>query len=1045
MAKKGVPEWMDEDDLFDDDDLFEDDAAPKGKPSRSGSRRSEPAAEEPKSGRGGHAKSDDEAAEDDGEKKPSLTARLALKHAKRPGEQEVFKSPLVLTLGGGALVLAIMAGAFYFIIGRDTVTRRMEMIEGSIAEERFSQAIKELDLFLVDHPRDKYTESATMLRAKTRIDKEVTGSVPNWAKGNDAIQLYIDECRDFETFGEQYAMLAEVSGKIAVGSLKTAGERKDRSLLEVSEKAKGFLDRFSDPENPPTAKHEEIKVALQLAEASILKHEVTQRSFKEIEDALTRKKPIEALELRRQLINRYKDLESDRKLAGLMTKTLQTERGLVQVEEIDQAASKDERALPVPAPLSLTKHTRASSDETASDATIFAIAQGCCYAFDTVTGDPVWRRSVGMDIPFFPMAVETTIPGVLMFDTTYQELVLLNRLTGELVWRLMLSEQVSGEPLVHNSQVYLPTKGNHLYKIDLQTGHTATRLTFSQPVYSPPVLTRNELHLIVAGDQAMSYTLDVRELTCQQVSFTDQKPGSIDVPMLQLGELMLMIENDRSGRSAQAVLRVFDVTKCEETITERASVRLSGIVRDRPVLRGNRLFVAAVGEQFNVFTVSDDPEKEPLSPIAQPPAQSEYDGSVQLAAGADDVLWKSSNVLLRYELTQDSLKQDQSRKFEEVGATAQPLQTIGSTLFLGRLRQESDAVSVLHIDGESLDAQWESVVGTGINVVMPIRDDAVLALTKAGDVFQVTAANLVAGGFKFQPDGLLDIPYDLDVPLRACVLPNRQIAVARGGEKPHFWLINQAGKIAMDMPLDEAPTGDPVPMAGGAVFPLTSKLRLMGLRTRVEDYLGTVEQNETVQWAHLVPLDEDHIFVVDVEGRLSRLQYRKSPSFHMQQIDSIDLGSPVDVAPLVVGDQLVVTDSTGRTQVLKSNFEQVAEVKLDAPAVGKLAVAGSTVLVETSRGQLRALALTDSLKQLWSLDLKNDHLSGDPMTDGDRIVFGTMNGRVLVLNQATGAIEHSVQLDQPIEHGPLRIGPHLVVTTTDGSLYRIETVLGGAE
>ena len=260
MAKKGVPEWMDEDDLFDDDDdLFEDDA-PKSKPSRGGSR-SEAAAAEPASGRAGRSKSDD-ADDDDGEKKPSLTARLALKHAKRPGEQEVLKSPLVLTLGGGALVLAIMAGAFYFIIGRDTVTRRMEMIEGAIAEERFAQAIKELDLFLVDHPRDKYTEGATMLRAKTGIDKEVTGSVPNWPKGIDAIQAYIDECRDFETFGEQYPMLATVSGDIAVGSLKTAGERKDRTLLEVSEKAKGFLDRFSDPENPPTAKHDEIKAAL---------------------------------------------------------------------------------------------------------------------------------------------------------------------------------------------------------------------------------------------------------------------------------------------------------------------------------------------------------------------------------------------------------------------------------------------------------------------------------------------------------------------------------------------------------------------------------------------------------------------------------------------------------------------------------------------------------------------------------------------------------------------------------------------------------------
>ena len=127
MAKKGGgPDWLDDEDIFGDskddilaEDVSEDDAAAEGAPmlSRGGTGRSatrgaeedepddraesrrESRRDDSAPGRGHGEETDD----DDVDKKPSLAARMAMKHAKRPGEQESLKSPLVLGLGGGGL------------------------------------------------------------------------------------------------------------------------------------------------------------------------------------------------------------------------------------------------------------------------------------------------------------------------------------------------------------------------------------------------------------------------------------------------------------------------------------------------------------------------------------------------------------------------------------------------------------------------------------------------------------------------------------------------------------------------------------------------------------------------------------------------------------------------------------------------------------------------------------------------------------------------------------------------------------------------------
>ena len=1041
MAKKG-PDWLDEDDLFDDDegDIFEEDDESPAKPSRKDSRK----VDRKKPDNKATSSNDDDS--DDSEKKQSLAARLAARQ-KRPGEQEIMKSPFVLTLAAGAAILIVSAGAFWFIIGRDTVTKQMTLVDEAIAEQRYNQAISMLEEFLLNHGRDSYTEMATLKLAKTRIDEQIGGSAPDWEKGLQQVNQYIDDCRDFESYVEQYPMLVETAETISLGALDTAGKTKNRKLLDISEEAEPKIDQFSDQENLPVEIHEKIKLAREKAINAIRKYETTEATYKEIETYLKAKRPIDALKSRRVLLDRYPDLISDGKLAKLLEETLESERGLVSSEEIDRSASTEDRKLPVPQPLTLALRTRAVNEESSEDRTVFAIAQGCCWGVDTVTGDPVWRRPIGLNTPFFPISVDTTIPGLILFDTTHQELILLNRLTGEFVWRQPLGEAVSGSILEHEGQLYVPTLGNHLYKIDLESGLVTTRLTFSQAVFSPPVLTRDGLHLIVAGNEAVSYTLTNRPLACRRVSFTKQKPGSLNAPMLSMGELVLMPENYQSGHT---MLRVFDASDSESGLPEVTSVRLGSHVRDSPILRGNRLYVPAEGEQFNVFTVSDEPDKEPLSTIAKPPGLSTtYNGPVYLRAGADGLFWSASDFLRKFQLTQDALLEDPT-KAEAIGASAQPIQSIGRNLFVGRRQLHSDSVSLAQYDGDEIEADWRTVLGGGVLAISAVSADTAVCVTRSGDVFQISDSSIAAGGFLFRSESSLQIPVTVSAPLRSTLLPNKQIAVAGIAlsdeeAQPRLWIVDQAGNVRQQYPLDAAPVADPVPIAGGAVVALPTKLSIFGTKSaRVEDFLGTVDKKATVRWSALLPHDENHIFAIDREGKISRLQYRTSPSAHLQQVDSISIGQPIDVTPIVDQGRLFVADAGGKVQMLDVvAFEQQAIADLGAPAVGVMGLAGNLLLVETSQGELQCLKTDDKLSKIWSIPLEGDHLTGTPLVDNDQVVIATMNGKVMSINAETGETTKSLELDQFLEHGPVNVAGEIVVTSIDGSFYQIDSIIGG--
>ena len=980
----------------------------------------------------------------------TLRARLTPK-AVRPGEQDILQSPFVLMLGGGTAVLVLVSLTFWFMIGRETASRLYDAAVQELNEGKYTHAEKRFDEFLSKYPQHKLTELALIGRGKARIEKEIAGATPNWPRGLETMQEFIRRCRDLPSFPEHHDKLREYAEKTAKGAAESAeqgalraGKLEDvtaqERLLQVSRDAETIVDRYSPPDAPPDQLQKQIEAARAKAEAAIRKQTRFYTEVLEIEKAIKAKTPMLALAARQRLLDNYPGFREHKKVRALLEETLDAEKSLVTPEELDRAALTEKRQPPVPGPLSLTLHTRSRTDEVSAGRAVFAVGKDCCFGIDTVTGDPKWRRVIGLDTPFFPIRVETSVPAVLVFDTNHKELVLLNRVNGELIWRQTIGEDLGGPPLIHEGQIYLPTLANHLYRIDVDTGRIRTRLTFSQKVLAPPVLISYSKRngLVLAGDVALLYTLSIRPLlACEAVSDLGHKAGSIQSPLVKMGRLVLMAENSHLEKCR---LRALEVNEQTKRISQAAEKEINGQVRDTPVLRGKTLLVPHGQERIAAFTASDDGDQRPLTPIATHPLQNPVPGPMFLFAGPDDQVWMASSALRKLYLKTESIKLDPTEA--AVGLSSQPLQSIGRWLYVGRQMPYSRAVFFTQTDRDEMTSYWRTVVGSRVLAMTVSQQGAAVCVTEEGSVFRISAEQIEQGGFLHEAAASLKLHENLRDPLRAVLLSDGRIAVHCGAPEPRLWIVNQAGQIEQQTKLDEPLEADPVVMGTGIVLPLPGKLRYVGRQSstaRVEDFVAPVAKERKTTWVQLAALDENQLIAVDSQGKLARIQNRQQ---HLAEASKLQLDDSLDVNFCVHDGKIMLADAKARLRVLDaSSMDTLSETKLDAPASNSLWLAGDRLFVETGREHLQCFAVKPELKRLWSVPLEGNPLAGEPLVSGKLLILARKNGDVWTLDPAAGSVGRRVNVGQPLSLGPMKTGNFLVVSSIGGSLYRVESAL----
>lgn len=952
------------------------------------------------------------------------------RQTRRPGDEDILRSPLVLGLGGGAIVLLLATAIFYFIGYRQTTQQRFDAARTEFDAGNYITAIKAFDEFLNLHPRDPLSNDARRTRGAAEVLQQISGAAPNFPEGLKKLRAFIENQRDLGGFEQLTPDLTEYSKTIALGAATTAGRVFDPALLEVSNQAKSLLQSYLPKGAGPSETIQQIETAYRNSEAAILRDDVFKDHISRMSAALTAKQPRDALRVRRDLLVRYPQFASDRKLVEQMSKTLLLERELSPSLEWGHAPVREDHPGGPPV-ITLAFQGRTRTDELPVGKAVVATGGESVFGVEFVTGQPLWRRVTGPNRPFFPILDDRT-SGIILCDTNRQELLLLDQATGKLKWRLPLASAISGKPLLASDGLYVPLQSGALLAVEMQTGEARRAIQFTQPV-SGPVEISNEQRLVVAGRDEVLYILTKRPFAVEAVHDLGHAAGSIRAPLLSMASYLLAIENG----DKQARAHLLQVAASGTELTEVATQSVAGRVLDEAVIRGRDLFVPFSGEGVAAFALSDDAGQPPLTAGPTYVGKGKQEGSAYLLAGPERQLWMATGALLRLRLSTDSLQPESEPS--AIGFASQPLKYMGGYLFHGRRRPYSQGVTLTRTDRDTLTSDWQVVVsspilavagratGNGLNLV---------AVNDAGQAFRLSDRQLGSTPFLAEPASRLPLHADLIDPLLASAVNGDRLAVVCGGPEPRLWLINSAGQIESSITLPALPEAAPVLIENEIVVPLQGRLHVIRQAGRPPVQELLLPTGTPAHWLNVVATGTRQAAGLLREGVLLNLRLTEGAQPGLEEKARVELGAAARYPLAAAEGMLAVADHNQRVSVFDSQQLEPRGAKVFQQGVaGPPRLAGQRVFVEEG-DQLHCLRIEQDLPTQWSLPLTGARVT-EITQAGDQFMIGLRSGEVLRVTAASGEIQQRNPLGAPLEWGPRPFGSSQFAGTRDGSLIQV--------
>ncbi len=984
---------------------------------------------------------------DDQEESVSTRRRTALRSRQpRPGQEDTARSPLVLGLIGGSVLLVFIGAIFYFMINRQTAQEAFEVSQGLYNEGKFNAAITSLDNFLgLYGPNHELSAPAMILREKARIDQTVR-TQRDYPKGLQQLRGFEGEFQDYsEEFDAERPYVADTAQLIALEAAKSAGRTNNWELLKVSDEARSMFTSYASQEIKPAETVAMIESAKRAATAAIRKHEAQQEANAAIETAMQAADTMAAIHSWRTLVSRYPDLRTSNRTRALLQAILDRERQKVAIEDLDIQPVTEPPGSDVGEPVAPVFFVRTSTDEVSGGRAVLAVGGNCCYGIDSITGQPVWRRVIGLNSPFFPV-VDSGTASAIVFDTRLNELVRLDVNSGEQQWRVPLQDLPSSQPLITAGRILVPTLGGHLYEVELDSGNITRRVNVSQPV-STPVVLPDEQHLLLVGHQEVFYLLEIASLQCARVDYVGEGPdgghaaGSILAPLLVMGPFVLVCENNPADNTSS--VQLLDVSRPDQPLRIIARHdKVEGLVVDPPAIRGQDLYVPSTGERVTVFTVSDAPGQPHLTYVAQYPGDGGGASTTYLSTGPERQVWMASDSVRRLQVTENRVVADEAKV---IGLASQPLQYVDRKLFSGRRRPYTSAVTITPLDRRTLEGNAQAVLAAPVIAVSAAEDGSALNLaTEAGTIFQITRDQWSSGGLFPGAGERLALHQDLAEPLVAAAIGRGQIAVAAGGPEPKMWILNRLGKVDRFFPLTHSPQASPAPMAGRVLMPLAGRMKLVSItsgQSNVEEFTLPTEEVDSARWvaAHAVS-DTDAVGILR-SGHVLLLRYETSPRHYLNQVTRVALNGPVHLGADAAEGLVAVVDASNTVHLFDaSSLAQRAARQFESVS-NDVWLAGEWLFVETGRSTLHCLSTREQLNDVWTMPLDGESVAGRPLSHNGSLLIPLLDGRVLVVNPRDGSVQKTISTGQTLTGGPFVVGSDVLCLGVDGSLLSLTPAL----
>jgi outer membrane protein assembly factor BamB/pSer/pThr/pTyr-binding forkhead associated (FHA) protein len=958
--------------------------------------------------------------------------------ARRPGEEEWWRSPWVVGLAVLSVLLAVTSVTLFVWNARTLLERELEAAKGAYETGQYALAVERWEAFLLKHPVASEVPMVRSYLARGRAEQFLSGGSPDWKRGLAALDKLVTEFKNEEEFqnpqGELRTFLVKAAGNVAIGAAQAVVRARRPEDLEFAHAGERLLDLWSPTDSPPTELLNTVKANLLAARNALAEQKEVDALLARIDAALGASGLNAALDGWRELARRFPASANIRTVQARLTKIHDLARALCQINEDSLAAVKPTPPAPV-ASLFLGRRTRLRSDEASQNSGVMAWGGDTLFRLDSVSGDVTWRRSLGPNPPFFPVVVPGNPLGWLAWSSRDASLVKLSAATGETLWAQPAESAPIGAPALEEGQFLVAYTDGRLTKYDAETGERLAEARFGQPLSTGPVLSSSGDHVFQPGDRGLVHILTRRPLALVGTFWLGHAAGGVVAEPVAVRDYLALGEIVGPGAGRLRLLK-FDATK--SSLREIAREEVAGEIRQRPVLRGKHLFVPVFPEGIGVFVLSETDDESALTDGGRYRPDKPHEGPVSILPGPDEQVWMTGSAVRRLVMGARTL--EAAKPELPLGLSAQPLQFENDSIYAGKRYPFSRAVQVRRIERAQMLDQYSVTVGAKALATAVAADGTVTVVNDLGELFRVAPSRIGQGGNELQGVTPLALPEGLDTPLLATRLGNDRIAVAAGGPNPALWIVKADNGGAEKIPVPSALSAPPVEIEAGLVLPLAGKLLVVSPtgEKRGDEWLAPLGDSPPEAWTSVIRGDDNQIIAARADGMLGRWEWRTDPTPHLALVTHRDDLVVPRSKIARVGDQLAILDREERVVLIDARtLDTAASLATPEPdCVGPYAL-GNQLAIATREGKLVVLGQGDGLVVKWETGVEGP-LAGPPLLDNSAVVVASVSGVVCRYDATTGMRLSRVDMGRMLAFGPEQVGQVLCVGGSDGGLMGVD-------
>ena len=972
--------------------------------------------------------------------------------AKPPLQRKLHKASewdsVLLLVGGASLGVLLVIGAFlYMSLTRGAAEDMIGAAETAYGKESYTEAIRLYDDYLEAHPRHEKASRARVFREIARLRQVYR--TPD--QGLKVAQEALPQIETEESFPDAREELASILPQIARGFVDAARVAKETAAQQALLAKAAEAMKLVDNANYVTSEHRKTQQAsidavvdgMARVQREIDRAENLNRTLAAITAAVDSGDTASAYRAREELLAKYPGLDNDEQLLAAVLKISEKERERVQITADALQATPDDSTPPA-LPQVLLTHRMGQPLASVQGRVIYSLAGGSVFALDAATGDVLWRRFVGFDTVSLPQPIALNQPGAdaLVVDQRKQQIMRLEARTGKMIWSLGLNEPFTS-PVVVDGRIYVSARSGKIYLLDAATGKADRQVVIPQPLEVATGVGVGRPQLYQVAEQDNLYVLSTETQACQEAFYVGHRRGTVNVPPVMALGFLFVAENAGADYSFLHILRTDE--QGLHLKSAQPKIRLKGQVLVPPIVSKDKVLVVTDRREIDLFEVTLNSEgTEPVTLVVQQTATSEAP-IISYSLMDSGYMWVANNRLAKFQVQNSAGKIPSEWVLDEGDVYLSPLQLLGDVVVHTRRRQNAPGVTVAAVRASEQLPVWQTEIAVPARSIF-VQGDKVDAVTARGRCFNVAPQD---NERSIVSAATASAANDERIVLSLTEAANVGNGEWSFGVAPAFSQVVFYRGAHADGPLRLAtlaiPIGDamlpPVPFSGGLVAPLkdgtVTCMDPVSGGPKLQPFHPSVPTGKTTQWNPPTVLDGGQEFIITSSRGLTYRVGLKDRT-QLAELGSRALESEV-VGPLAsTGAACYLTLRNVDADTVTGLATATLATAKQWPLKGRLQWGpirvGEQVWVAT---ESELLSFDGAPQQQWQVPLEHAPPVGQPLVSSNAVWVATVDGFLLRIDPATGAVSSTLDVGEPLAGGPVAFGERMLVAARSGAVLVI--------